>query len=32
MQKIIEKVNAEWIERVGKAWDEIDESGKAFAA
>lgn len=31
MQKIIEKVNAEWIERVGKAWNEIDESGKAFS-
>ena len=31
MQKIIEKVNAEWIEKVGKAWDEIDKSGQAFA-
>ena len=31
MQKIIEKVNAEWIERVGKTWDGIDESGKAFS-
>ena len=31
MQKIIEKVNAEWIERVGKTWDAIDASGKAFA-
>jgi TRAP-type C4-dicarboxylate transport system substrate-binding protein len=31
MQKIIEKVNAEWIERVGKTWDEIDASGKAFS-
>jgi len=31
MQKIIEQVNAEWIEKVGKAWDGIDEAGKAFA-
>jgi TRAP-type transport system periplasmic protein len=31
MQKIIEKVNAEWIEKTGKTWDEIDASGKAFA-
>jgi len=31
MQKIIEKVNAEWIEKTGNAWDEIDKSGKAFA-
>jgi TRAP-type C4-dicarboxylate transport system substrate-binding protein len=31
MQKIIEKVNAEWIEKVGKTWDAIDEAGKAFA-
>jgi TRAP-type transport system periplasmic protein len=30
-QKAIEAVNAEWIERTGKAWDEIDASGKAFA-
>jgi TRAP-type transport system periplasmic protein len=30
-QKIIEKVNAEWIDRMGKVWDEIDESGKAFS-
>jgi TRAP-type C4-dicarboxylate transport system substrate-binding protein len=29
-QKIIEQVNTEWIERTGKAWDEIDASGKAF--
>lgn len=31
-QKVIEKVNAEWIEKIGKAWDEIEASGKAFAA
>ena len=30
-QKAIEKLNAEWIEKTGKAWDEIDASGKAFA-
>jgi TRAP-type C4-dicarboxylate transport system substrate-binding protein len=31
MQKTIEKVNAEWVEKIGKAWDDIDRSGKAFA-
>jgi len=31
MQMIIEKVNAEWIEKIGKTWDTIDEAGKAFA-
>ena len=30
-QKVIEKLNAEWIEKTGKTWDQIDESGKAFA-
>lgn len=30
-QKIIEQVNAEWIEKTGKVWDEIDAAGKAFA-
>jgi TRAP-type C4-dicarboxylate transport system substrate-binding protein len=30
-QKIIEKINQEWIEKQGKLWDEIDESGKVFA-
>jgi TRAP-type C4-dicarboxylate transport system substrate-binding protein len=29
-QKIIEKVNEEWIEKQGKAWDEIDKAGKDF--
>jgi TRAP-type C4-dicarboxylate transport system substrate-binding protein len=29
-QKIIEKVNQEWIEKTGRLWDEIDKSGKAF--
>lgn len=30
LQKIIEGVNQEWIEKTGKLWDEIDKSGKAF--
>ena len=30
IQKIIEKVNQEWIEKTGMLWDEIDKSGKAF--
>jgi len=30
IQKIIEKVNEEWIEKTGKAWDEIDKAGKDF--
>ena len=30
IQKIIEGINDEWIERQGKTWDEIDASGKAF--
>jgi TRAP-type C4-dicarboxylate transport system substrate-binding protein len=28
VQKIIEDVNEEWIEKTGKAWDEIDKLGK----
>jgi TRAP-type C4-dicarboxylate transport system substrate-binding protein len=31
MQKIIAKVNSEWVERVGKTGDAIDASGKAFS-
>jgi len=31
MQKTIEQVNAEWIEKTGKTWDGIDEAGKAFS-
>ena len=31
IQKIIEKANEEWIEKTGKDWDEIDNSGKNFA-
>lgn len=30
-QKIIEKINEEWIERQIKVWNEINESGKAFS-
>jgi len=30
VQKIIEKVNEEWIEKQGNAWDEIDKRGKDF--
>ncbi|MCJ7494191.1 MAG: TRAP transporter substrate-binding protein, partial [Deltaproteobacteria bacterium] len=30
IQKIIEQVNAEWIEKTGKLWDEIDEAGREF--
>jgi TRAP-type C4-dicarboxylate transport system substrate-binding protein len=31
IQKTIEKVNEEWIEKQGKVWDEIDKEGRAFA-
>jgi len=30
IQKIIEKVNEEWIEKTGKVWDEIDKAGREF--
>lgn len=30
LQKIIEQVNVEWIDKQGKAWDEIDKAGKDF--
>jgi TRAP-type C4-dicarboxylate transport system substrate-binding protein len=30
IQKTIEKINLEWIEKTGKLWDEIDKSGRAF--
>ncbi|MEW6375040.1 MAG: TRAP transporter substrate-binding protein [Thermodesulfobacteriota bacterium] len=30
IQKIIEKVNEEYIEKTGKAWDEIDKAGRDF--
>jgi TRAP-type C4-dicarboxylate transport system substrate-binding protein len=29
-QKIIEKINEEWIEKTGKMWDDIDKGGKEF--
>lgn len=32
IQKIIEAVNEEWIEKTGKAWDEIDREGTEVAA
>jgi TRAP-type C4-dicarboxylate transport system substrate-binding protein len=32
VQKAIEQVNAEWIERTGSSWDEMDKAGEAFAA
>jgi TRAP-type C4-dicarboxylate transport system substrate-binding protein len=32
VQKAIEQVNAEWIDKTGKGWDEIDKAGSAFAA
>ncbi|MBI5248241.1 MAG: TRAP transporter substrate-binding protein [Desulfomonile tiedjei] len=31
VQETIEKINAEWIEKSGKAWEQIDKSGKEFA-
>jgi TRAP-type C4-dicarboxylate transport system substrate-binding protein len=30
VQKTIEAVNLEWIEKTGKGWDEIDKEGKEF--
>ncbi len=30
-QKIIEQINREWIEKAGKNWNAIDESGKKYA-
>ncbi len=30
IQKTIEQVNEEWIEKTGKSWDEIDKSGMEF--
>ncbi len=30
IQKIIDQVNGEWIDKQGKAWDEIDKAGKDF--
>jgi len=30
VQKVIEQVSAEWIEKQGKIWDDIDKEGKEF--
>jgi TRAP-type C4-dicarboxylate transport system substrate-binding protein len=30
IQKIIEQINGEYIEKHGKAWDKIDKEGKDF--
>ncbi len=32
VQQAIEAVNGEWIEKTGRAWDEMDRVGSAFAA
>ncbi len=32
VRKAIEQVNAEWIDRTGSSWDEMDKAGNAFAA
>jgi TRAP-type C4-dicarboxylate transport system substrate-binding protein len=31
VRKTIDKVNAEWIEKTGKLWDEVDKSGREFS-
>jgi TRAP-type C4-dicarboxylate transport system substrate-binding protein len=31
IQQTVEKINQEWVEKTGKLWDEIDQSGKAFS-
>lgn len=31
VRKTIEKINAEWIDKTGKCWDQIDISGRAYA-
>jgi TRAP-type C4-dicarboxylate transport system substrate-binding protein len=31
VQKTIDKINAEWIEKTGKLWDEVDKSGREFS-
>jgi TRAP-type C4-dicarboxylate transport system substrate-binding protein len=30
VQKVIEAVNTEWIEKTGRLWDEIDKQGREF--
>jgi TRAP-type C4-dicarboxylate transport system substrate-binding protein len=32
VQKAIEQVDAEWIDKTGSAWDEMDKAGSVFAA
>jgi TRAP-type transport system periplasmic protein len=32
VQKVIEQVSAEWIDKTGTAWDEMDKAGSTFAA
>ena len=32
IQKTIEQINEEWIEKTGKLWDDIDKAGKEFTA
>ena len=32
VQKTVEQVNAEWIDKTGNGWDEMDKAGNAFAA
>ncbi len=32
VQKAIEQVSAEWIDKTGAAWDEMDKAGSTFAA
>jgi TRAP-type C4-dicarboxylate transport system substrate-binding protein len=32
VQEAIEQVNAEWIDKTGSGWDEMDKAGNAFAA
>ncbi len=31
IQQIIEQVNQEWIEKTGRAWDDLDKAGKEFS-
>jgi TRAP-type C4-dicarboxylate transport system substrate-binding protein len=31
IQKTLEKVDQEWIDKTGKNWDEIEKSGRDFA-
>ncbi len=31
VQDVITKVNEEWVTKTGKAWDDMDKAGKAFA-